>query len=123
MKNLSYIIIFLLLITYSACQDSTDLDKKFPPEAVFIYSPTNVDTSTVVTFDASLSTDEDDPITVLRFRWDFEGDQNWTDVSASTNASHRYLAPGTYEAGLRVIDSEGWSHEMTQTIIVLDSLN
>ena len=123
MKNLVLLIIIVTLVAFYACQDSTDLDKKNPPVAKFTHSPSNIDTSTVVSFDASLSTDLEDPITALRFRWDFEGNQNWTDASTNTKASHKYLLSGTYEAALRVIDTEGWSHETSVSIIVLDSIN
>ena len=114
MKNLVLLIIIVTLVAFYACQDSTDLDKKNPPVAKFTHSPSNIDTSTVVSFDASLSTDLEDPITALRFRWDFEGNQNWTDASTNTKASHKYLLSGTYETIKHAIPIQIRSNRKTE---------
>lgn len=116
-----YIVLGVLLSIYS-CKDSTQLHPNTAPEAAFSYSPTAIDTSTVVNFDASQSTDAEDALIDLKFCWDFEGKQNWTDPSKSTSVNYMYKKSGTYKAQLKVEDTEGWSSITSQTIIVHDSL-
>ncbi|MBI9037557.1 MAG: hypothetical protein JEY97_05430 [Bacteroidales bacterium] len=81
-----------------------------PPEAIFTYSPETGNTSTVFTFNASLSNDIQDPEVELQVRWDWENDGSW-DTYYSTNkiASHQYLGTGTYTVKLEVRDTEGLS--------------
>ncbi len=58
MNKLTVLIPFVLILTmHYSCKDASDLNPNNSPTAVFSYSPTNIDTATIVTFDASLSTD------------------------------------------------------------------
>ena len=123
MKRLFVIVIAVTIsATYFSCKDASELNKNTPPTAIFTYSPTNIDTTTVVTFDASLSNDPEDPVSMLTYKWDFTGKQQWTDATSSPTMSHLYSKSGTYEVKLKVLDSEGWSGETSKTIIVFDSI-
>ncbi len=105
-----------------SCSDSPDLEVNTPPEAAFVYGPDNIDTTTLVYFNASGSTDDQDSQLVLRFSWDFEGNQNWTTPTTSYETTYKYGKPGVYNAGLKVIDTHGWSGETSKTIIVQDTV-
>ncbi len=123
MKNvfISFAILLTLLFIYS-CSESPGIVENTAPNAEFSFSPSNIDTSTIVSFDASLSSDNEDPQNTLKFRWDFEGKQNWTDATSSSSASYRFSKSGSYKVGLRVVDTEGWSGENFKQVIVLDSI-
>ena len=123
MKKLIVIVLAVTLsASYFSCKDASELNKNNPPTAVFTYSPTNIDTTTVVTFDASLSSDIEDPSALLTYKWDFTGKQQWTDASSSPTISHLYSKSGTYEVALKVIDSDGWSGTTSKTVMVFDSI-
>ena len=119
MKFYHLIVIVLFL---SSCSDSSKQDENLPPTASFSVAPGTGDTTVVFLFDASLSSDTQDPKSLLTFKWDFEGNRNWTEAVSDPEINHRYSKPGTYEVGLKVIDTEGWSGETSKTVIVSDSL-
>ena len=121
MKLFNFIPILVLVLLYS-CSDSNDANINLPPTAAFSYAPENADTCTVFTFDASASSDEEDENTALLFKWDFEGKHRWTAAVKEPIYNYKYKKSGTYNVGLKVIDSEGWSGETTQTVIVSDTL-
>lgn len=112
----------MILLSWYSCSDATELNPNQSPVAVFSFTPENADTSTVFTFDASGSSDLEDPISVLLFRWDFEGKYNWTDPVNNSEANYKFSKPGTYNVGLKVIDTKGWSGEIRKSIIVKDSV-
>ena len=111
-----------LLFIVCSCSDSSVIEPNNPPVASFSFSPANADTSTIFTFDASASTDLEDVTSTLLFKWDFEGKSNWTEAVNDPIANYKYSKPGTYQVGLKVIDSEGWSGETRKDIIVRDSV-
>ena len=115
-------VVLLILLSCFSCSDSTDLDNNQPPIAVFSFTPENADTSTVFTFNASESSDFEDHDSSLSYRWDFEGKLNWTKPVNDTIANYKYSKPGTYNVGLKVIDTQGWSDETRTDVIVVDSI-
>ncbi len=115
------IIIFVILFSYS-CSNSTEIETNTPPTAIFSYAPGNADTTTIFTFDASESNDNEDAKGLLQFKWDLDGKHNWTDAVNNPIINYKYSKAGTYIVGLKVIDTEGWSGETTKTIIVKDTL-
>lgn len=119
---LLFSLIFTLLLSWYSCSDASDLNPNQPPVAVFSFTPEYADTSTVFTFDASQSSDLEDETGNLSFKWDFEGRQTWTTAVKDPIANYKYSKPGTYNVGLKVIDSDGWSGEVRNDVIVRDSL-
>jgi hypothetical protein len=79
-----------------------------PPLAHFSINPSaNCTTQTNVMFDASSSTDAEDPFSTLQFRWDFDNDGTWdTPFQSFPKGAHRYLSPGTKFVRLQVRDPE-----------------
>jgi|FLOH01.1.fsa_nt_gi PKD repeat protein len=111
-------IMFIMMLAWFSCNDSSDVNLNYNLNAVFSYSHENADTSTVFTFDDSVSSDEEDASNILLFIWDFEGKQQWTDPFNDHLANYKYSAPGTYLVCLKVIDTEGWLGVSNQSIIV-----
>jgi len=121
--NLSLLfLVFALFLTWYSCSDASELTPNEPPVAVFSFAPEYADTSSIITFDASLSSDMEDVLGNLSFKWDFEGRQRWTTAVKDPIANFRYSKPGTYNVGLKVFDSEGWSGELRKDIIIRDSV-
>jgi len=96
-----------------------------PPQAVAVVSPTFVDVSETVTFDASNSQDTNG--TIIRYEWDFEGDgvYDWRlDTSptsggglASESETHSYDSAGIYNPILRVTDDD-WLTDVDYSQVV-----
>jgi|GEM_PF-3325877 len=122
MKKYYLIVIALVLLSVYSCKDSTQLNVNNNPTAVFNFSPVNIDTTTVVTFNSTGSSDPEDGQNLLRYSWDFEGDMDWTEIVTNKEMSHKYTEPGTYTVTLKVFDTQGWSGETQQTVIVNDSI-
>ena len=70
----------------------------------------------LVNFDATGSTDPEGPI--ARYDWDLNGDGNYEYYDASPSTSWTYTTSGTYDATVRVTDSEGVQDTATETITV-----
>ncbi len=77
-----------------------------PPTADFRVSPEEGTVDTVFTFDASSSSDSEDPVGLLLVRWDWESDGVWdSDYTDVKTAVHRFTTPGTYSVLLEVTDT------------------
>jgi len=107
---------------------STDIfDKRFTiteakesyntsPVASFTINPQNGETSTIFTFDASGSYDNEDPNYKLQFKWDWESDGYWDDYGQTV--THQFNTEDTYNVTLQVLDSGGLTDEIMKTVIV-----
>ncbi len=90
-----------------------------PPIASFTYSPGEVYTCTQVTFDASSSSDIEDPVSALQVRWDWENDGNFdTDLSTQKTAQHRFNSAGVKTVRLEVQDTDGLTDATTHQVVV-----
>jgi glucose/arabinose dehydrogenase len=77
-----------------------------PPVAHAAADPTSGAAPLTVDFDGTGSSDPDGD--TLSYAWDLDGDGEYDD-STEAQPSHTYTAPGTYDVGLKVSDSEGAS--------------
>jgi C1A family cysteine protease len=90
-----------------------------PPVAYFEFSPLVGDVSTVFEFDATGSYDAEDPDTLLKVRWDWEGDGTWdTDWSGALVAYHTFATPGNHTVRLEVMDSDGLTDDFELQVTV-----
>ncbi|MBN3035569.1 MAG: hypothetical protein JW861_08275, partial [Bacteroidales bacterium] len=91
-----------------------------PPVADFTVTPLTGDTATLFAFDASLSSDPEDPPPALRVRWDLDGDGTW-DFGWDTckTATWKYNQAGSFLVMLQVIDTDGLIDTDTATVTVL----
>ncbi len=89
------------------------------PVPIFTVSPTSGLINTIFTFDASICSDDYDPTSSLRVRWDFEGDGIWdTDWDTNKTQNHQYSIAGSYTAKLEVKDTDGLTAEYSNNITV-----
>ena len=78
------------------------------PIAKILVSSNYADTITILSFDASTSSDPQDPVYTLSFRWDWNSDQVWdTKFSQLSQNAHKYRDLGIYEVTLEVQDQDG----------------
>lgn len=108
MKNIFYTFIVITIIFLTACQK--------PTEACFTYSPTTIDTTTVVTFNASCSQN------ASYFTWNF-GDNTGDTTVTSATITHKFSASGTYTVTLNAERKDGAtfgkSHPTTTQVITV----
>jgi len=99
-----------------------------PPFANFSISPAKGGPETNFTFDASSSSDLEEPVSYIlnqikpfpKLRWDFENDGIWdTSFSTTRTASFRYAAAGDKTVKLEIIDSAGLTTSITKPLSVL----
>ena len=93
-----------------------------PPSAVFTAEPLEGPVGTVFTFDASASSDLEDPSEALQIRWDWDWDGMWdTGYTYNKSAQHSYSVPGIYTVALEVLDSGNLTGLALQNVSVLES--
>ena len=91
-----------------------------PPTAVATANPTSGAAPLVVNFDGSGSSDPD-PGDTITYSWDLNGDGTYGD-STVAKPSFTYATAGTYQATLKVTDSQGVSSTSSPiTITVTDA--
>jgi hypothetical protein len=89
------------------------------PTAAFTIDPAAGTPGTAFRFDASGSTDAQDPMSALQVRWDWENDGTWdTDWTTAKAAGHPYGTLGTKVVKLEVRDTGGLTGSTTRVIIV-----
>jgi hypothetical protein len=90
-----------------------------PPVAAFTYTPQQAYTCSTVAFDASSSSDIDDPVSALQVRWDWENGGTYdTSLSYQKTAQHRFSTPGVHTVRLEVQDSDGLTDATTRQVTV-----
>lgn len=89
------------------------------PEAYYVVNPEKGTTATRFDFDASGSTDEEDPTEDLSVRWDWENDGVWdTELRTLKTVTHQFETAGNYVVVLQVFDLGGFSNVYSKTIVV-----
>ena len=92
-----------------------------PPTASFIVDEYQGNITRTFVFDASTSTDVEDPLSSLQFRWDWDGNGVWdTDWSSNPIAYHQFVVPGKYTVKLQVMDRGGLTGEAQASVEVTD---
>ena len=94
-------------------------DQQTPPKPAFLVAPGSGTIATVFAFDASATTDDEEPAAGLQVRWDWNSDGTYdTAWSTTKTAAHQYGAPGLYTVRLQAMDSGGLTAEATQPVTV-----
>lgn len=83
-----------------------------PPDASFVYSPTNPRINQPVIFDANASTDTDGSI--VSYIWNFGDGQS----GSGPVVSHRFPNPGSYQVLLVVTDNEGSTNSTSSPVTI-----
>ncbi len=91
-----------------------------PPAPDFSWSPGRVDAVTAVTFDARASTDAQDALAALVFRWDWNYDGVFeTEFSSEPTAQHRFGIVGSHTVALEAMDRHGLRRRIRKTFDVV----
>jgi len=94
-----------------------------PPTAVIDIIPASAsgNTGTCFYFDALGSSDNEDPLSALKVRWDFNNDGTW-ETSYRTFKAINYAFPsaGTFTVVLQVKDTDGLTDTTTRTVTVAE---
>lgn len=94
------------------------------PVAVLIVEPPFGAPGTIFIFDASRSSDPDDPPDSLQVRWDWEDDGAWdTEFSRTRVATHAYHEPGIHRTRVEVRDPDGRSDLAVVDVMVAVGVN
>jgi uncharacterized protein (TIGR02145 family) len=81
-----------------------------PPRPSFTITPASGNLRTEFVFDATHTRDDEDSLSTLRFRWDWEGDGIYdTEYTDQTVINHYYKASSIYNATLEVLDPQGFT--------------
>ena len=120
MKRYTYFLVFGIIIIASSL---TFCEKKAPvagpPEAKFVVSPENGQTTTNFSFNTAGTTNPGLENPELYFRWDWDGDGIWdTHFSKSREYTHRYYTPGDFIAQMEVRNVTGLMDTITTPISV-----
>lgn len=116
MNNKLYFV--FLAIYLLSCTDPTSSNNT-PPTASFTASADSGDTATIFQFDASSSHDNEDSMSLLEVRWDWENDGTWdTDYSTTKVANYQFLSVGAKSIKLEVKDTGGLIDTVTKHITV-----
>jgi parallel beta-helix repeat protein len=93
-----------------------------PPSASFEVEPEEGTVDTIFTFNASTSSDLEDPPGTLLTRWDWESDGEWdTNYSTDPLSEHQYVLPGVYSVTLEVRDSGNLTSLASNNVTVIES--
>lgn len=92
------------------------------PLACFTVTPTSGATmTTTFAFDASCSSDLEEPTSALKVEFDFDGSGSWAPAGAGGQAAQVFGAPGMYAALVRVTDTGGLTAFAERRVAVADS--
>ena len=91
-----------------------------PPVADFVVLPAYIgNAETLFCFNGSLSYDNEDPISALMFRWDWEGDGVWdTEWMNCWQSDHVYGVGGEFNPIMEVKDTGGLTALANKTVFV-----
>jgi parallel beta-helix repeat protein len=90
-----------------------------PPTAAFTFAPDNVNRCTLITFDASTSSDIEDAVQDLQVRWDWENDGTFdTGWSNHKVTSHQFPGSGLHTVRMEVMDSGGLMSSTTRQVTI-----
>jgi len=92
------------------------------PTASFVISPNTGNSETLFQFDANSSTDDNDDISALQVRWQWENGGLWTEWTFEKTASHTFGTIGEKEIALEVKDKEGLVGSTKKSITLLSTL-
>ena len=115
-----YLALLLILSCFISCsEDPPSAPVNTAPIASFTVTPDSGYRSTTFNFDASGSSDNEDPLSSLQVRWDWENDGIWdTEYSTIKLNTHQYSTLGTKTVKLEIEDSGGLTDYTTGQVLV-----
>jgi len=89
-----------------------------PPKPCLIITPDSSNLLTEFRFDGSRTSDDEDSLETLQFRWDFNGDDEWdTDFQSEPFIFHTYNTIGYYKTRMEVKDTVGLVAKTIEQVI------
>ncbi len=93
------------------------IDGNEPPEASFTATPNPTSAGSLVTFNASGTTDSDG--TIAKYEWDLDGNGSYeTNTGTTPTASKTYANAEEVTVGLRVTDNGGATDQAVRVVVV-----
>jgi YD repeat-containing protein len=93
------------------------IDGNEPPEASFTATPNPTSAGSLVSFNASGSTDSDG--TVTKYEWDLDGNGSYeTNTGSTPTASKTYANAEEVTVGLKITDDGGATDQAVRTLVV-----
>ncbi len=90
-----------------------------PPQPSFTMMPGSGNLRTEFSFDTRNTHDDEDSLSTLKFRWDWEGDGIYdTEYSDQTSYTHYFIASSVYNPTLQVIDPQGLTATLRKSVSV-----
>lgn len=118
-NNLLCLLLLSSCLCFFSCGDDPASSSNTPPTASFTIAPSSGYTLTTFSFDASGSSDNEDPVSSLLVRWDWENDGKWdTEYSTTKSINHKYSTLGTKTVKLEIKDTGGLTNLTTRQLIV-----
>ena len=109
----------ILLVIALSCNENSTSSSNNPPTASFTIKPDSGYTSFTFNFDASSSSDNEDPASSLQVRWDFENDGTWdTEYSTTKSTSYKYTTASTKTVALEIKDTGDLTNTTTRQLSV-----
>ncbi len=96
--------------------NSNSSEINFPPSAGLDITPKNPEAGEKITFDASLSTDQDGQ--VVQFKWDWDDNWEYDETTTYPETIHTFSSAKDYKVILKVVDNGGASDTTTETVSV-----
>lgn len=114
----------LTFIIFTGCGKEEKNTMNHLPVPIFEVDTYRGDVNTVFHFDATMVSDEEDPVEVLEIRWNWT-DRNGYDTEFSTTktATHQYAETGLYFPVLQVRDTKGMVDSIKRMVVVVRDLN
>jgi len=98
------------------CPSITVEESNEPPAAAFDYAPSPPKAGEEITFDASDSSDPDG--TIVRYRWDFDGDGEYDRNTTNATVTHSYSDLDEFAPKLDVVDDGGARDDAAEELTV-----
>lgn len=115
----SLLIILVVLLLMLLTNIASTIVPNAPPLADFVFSPEEPDTNSLVTFNASASSDPDGRI--VKYEWDFDGDGAFDESIDSPVIAHFFSRGGMMSVTLRVTDDDNATAAVTKTVKVREA--
>ena len=113
-----FLVLALTTVIFNiSCKKNPTVSENTAPTASFTVDPSSGTIATIFNFDAGGCTDDEDSVSDLQVRWDWENDGTYdTDFSTTKTTTHQYGAIGTYTVVLEVKDSGGLTLTTTKSV-------
>lgn len=125
LKFLFIVLVSSIVFIDISCEKKDGVNtKNYMPVADYTVSPLRGDVNTVFDFNASTVSDQEDPVSLLEIRWDWNKDKIYdTEFSTEKVATHQYNTTGVYFPMIEVRDTRGMSDTIKQMIVVVSDLS